>query len=50
MLRVATNVKTADGARAICTVISPVVADGTLNAVVAALLAGPVLRRAGRGS
>ena len=40
MLRVATTVKTADGARAIGTAISPVAADGTPNAVVAALLAG----------
>ncbi|PVU83543.1 hypothetical protein DDP54_11700 [Cellulomonas sp. WB94] len=40
MLRVATNVKTADGARAIGTVISPVAADGTPNAVIAALLSG----------
>lgn len=40
MLRVATSVKTADGARAIGTVISPVSADGTPNAVVAALLSG----------
>lgn len=40
MLRVATNVKTADGARAVGTVISPVGADGTPNAVVAALMSG----------
>jgi methyl-accepting chemotaxis protein len=40
MLRVATNVKTADGARAIGTVISPAGADGTPNAVVAALMSG----------
>ncbi|MGV8978183.1 MAG: methyl-accepting chemotaxis protein [Cellulomonas sp.] len=40
MLRVTTNVKTADGVRAIGTVISPVAADGTPSAVVAALIAG----------
>lgn len=40
MLRVATNVKTAAGARAIGTVIDPVGPNGTPNAVVAALLAG----------
>ncbi len=40
MLRVATTVQTADGTRAIGTYIPAVGADGTPNAVVAALLAG----------
>jgi hypothetical protein len=40
MLRIATNVTSADGSRAIGTVIAPVGSDGTPNAVVTALLAG----------
>lgn len=40
MLRVATSVRTADGLRAIGTAIAPTAADGTPNAVVAALLTG----------
>jgi methyl-accepting chemotaxis protein len=40
MLRIATSVQTADGARAIGTAIDPLGADGTPNKVVAALLSG----------
>jgi len=42
MLRVATSVQTADGARAIGTYIPATMADGSANAVVGALLSGKV--------